>query len=172
MCLKNCRGNAIRFDKDKNLTINPHFCVYCGRCVAICPEKAIKVDESFWPRFQCALAISAKEVLKTFTKQNILHINIIMNITALCDCFGMGQPSIVQDIGIMFSKNISAIEKATLDKIGQKQLFENAMPGKRKFIQEEVHPFKKIWGKDPYVQITEAEKIGIGKSKYIIKKVI
>jgi len=116
------------------------------------------------------MAISTNEILKTFDKGSVYYINILLNITMLCACWGFSTPSIVPDIGIMASDDIVAIEKASLDAIK----VENLIPGSLlvgRELSEGNHLFEKIWGKDPYSQIYELEKIGLGNSDYIIEKV-
>ncbi|HPP66621.1 MAG TPA: DUF362 domain-containing protein, partial [bacterium] len=46
LCVKNCRTSAIEFDKNKNLVIDFHACVFCMRCVVLCPYKALTLDIS------------------------------------------------------------------------------------------------------------------------------
>jgi formate hydrogenlyase subunit 6/NADH:ubiquinone oxidoreductase subunit I len=33
-------------DEDKKLVINEEFCIYCGACQQVCPEKAIEVNRT------------------------------------------------------------------------------------------------------------------------------
>ena len=63
------------------------------------------------------MVIATEEVLKTFKPDSLYYVNILLNITFICDCWGMSAASIVPDIGILASDDIVAIEKASLDLI-------------------------------------------------------
>jgi len=52
-------------------------------------------------------------------KGKVLHINWLMDIVEHCDCAPFGMVPLVQDIGILASKDIVALEKASLDLINQ-----------------------------------------------------
>jgi len=93
--------------------------------------------------FQEGLAIAAEEVLKTFFPENVLHINVLMNITMMCDCWGMSTQSLVPDIGILASNDIVAIEKASLDLIKADSVLPNSLP-KGKTLVEGKHLFEKV----------------------------
>jgi len=103
-------------------------------------------------------------------KRNVYYINVLLNITMLCDCWGMSTPSLVPDIGIMASEDMVAIEKASLDMIKVQDLLPNSLPTGRE-LREGKHLFEKIFGKDPYGQISKLENKGLGNSKYSIEEV-
>lgn len=170
ICVKNCRTSAIKFDEKKQLAIDFHACVFCMRCVALCPYKALGLDTSNYEVFQRALALSAKKVLEQL-KDNFCHINVITNVTPYCDCLGMSSPSIIPDVGIVGSYDIVSIETATLDLIDKQKYIEGSLPGHLRFEKETGHIFERIWGKDPYVQVKEAAKLGLGKPGYTIKEI-
>ena len=172
VCVEHCRGQAMAFNEKDALTIDSHDCMYCGRCLALCPEGALAMDESGWPAFQRALALAAREVLKTFEPGRVLHINLTLEVTALCDCFGMGLPSIVPDVGILASTDAVAVDKATLDQIGEQPFFPNAMPGGREPLDDEsLNPLHRTWGKDPYVVVREAARLNMGSPTYRLRTV-
>lgn len=171
VCIQHCRGKALSFNEKKELVVNDHNCFFCGRCIALCTRRAITANESRWGRFQKALALSAREVLRSFAPGSALHINVILNVTALCDCFGVGQASLVPDVGIMASADMVAVEQATLDAIGAQPFFPEAVPGGRVALEDNLHPFHRTWGKDPYVQVKEAEKLKLGTASYRLKRI-
>jgi uncharacterized Fe-S center protein len=169
VCIEHCRGRAMRF-RDGELVVDSHSCMYCGRCLALCPTKALRMDEGGWTSFQHALALTAREVARPFEPDRILHINIALQITALCDCFGMGQPSLTPDVGIIAGRDIVAVEKATLDLIGPQPFFPQAVPGGREALDDEgLHPFQRAWGKDPYEVVREAARLRMGSARYRLR---
>ncbi|MBM3702646.1 MAG: hypothetical protein FJW63_06630 [Actinobacteria bacterium] len=82
----------------------------------------------------------------------------------------MSTASLVPDIGIMASDDLVAIEKASLDAIKAENLLPDSLPEGRE-LREGKHLFEKIWGKDPYGQISELEKIGLGNRNYTIEEI-
>lgn len=169
-CLSECRYDANSFDKDGKFKINYHNCTFCQHCVKMCSEGALKLTEDNFDNFQQGMALTTKEVLDTFDKENVLHINMLTDITYLCDCWGQTTPSLVPDIGITASKDMVAIEKACLDMIKTENLLPNSLPAGYE-LSDGNHLFEKVHGRDPYIQIKFLEKEGMGSQNYTIKEI-
>ncbi len=169
-CINECRYKANKFNDEGKYELFFHHCTFCQHCVEVCPNNALTFVGKNFVDFQKGLAISTNEVLKTFGRDSVYYINVLLSITMLCDCWGFSTASLVPDIGIMASDDLVAIEKASLDAIKAENLLPGSLPVGRK-LREGKHLFEKIWGKDPYGQIDELEKIGLGSSSYIIEEV-
>jgi len=169
-CINECRYKANKFNDEGKYELFFHHCTYCQHCVEVCPSNALTFTGKSFIDFQKGLAIATEEVLKTFNKDSVYYINVLLNITMLCDCWGMSTASLVPDIGIVASDDLVAIEKASLDAIKAENLLPDSLPEGRE-LREGKHLFEKIWGKDPYGQIDELEKIGLGNSNYIIEEI-
>ena len=91
---------------------------------------------------------------------------------------GLGQTSIVNDIGVVGSKDIVAVETATLDLIKKEGLLEQNIPAYNKHINlnpdEDLHPFTRVHGpyKDPYETVRFAEKMNMGTSNYELIEIL
>lgn len=166
LCIKACRFNALKFDKDNRLSVFYHHCTYCRHCVIACPEKAIKLDKSAFKYFQEGLALATIEVLKMFDTNQVLHINFLLNITPLCDCWGFSTANIVPDIGIMASTDIVAVEQATLDAIKTENFIKGSLPYPLILHRHGKHLFEKIHQKDPFVQVQSLAEKGYGQREY------
>jgi len=46
ICADICPTEAILMDEGKKLVVTEEFCIYCGACQQVCPEKAIKVSRT------------------------------------------------------------------------------------------------------------------------------
>jgi len=169
-CIKSCNHNANRFDENGKYTVFYHHCTLCHHCAMVCPTGAITIKDYAYEDFQTGMAICTDEVLKTFDKENVFYINFLVNITALCDCWGMTTPSLVPDIGIMASKDIVAIDKASLDAIKVENLIPSGLPQEIE-LREGEHLFEKLHGKNPFIQLRELEKRGFGTQEYFIEEV-
>lgn len=61
---------------------------------------------------------SGKAIIEHF-KGHIVYINVLKNISIDCDCDGHGAPPKCEDIGILGSTDIAAIDKASLDLVDE-----------------------------------------------------
>ncbi|MFW9785827.1 MAG: DUF362 domain-containing protein, partial [Candidatus Heimdallarchaeota archaeon] len=156
-----------------NLIRNYHDCHQCFTCLELdLNVGAVKVPRESYTAFQEMMAISANKVLETFDPEKVFYLSFLLQITTFCDCTGTGQPPVVNDIGLLGSKDIVAIETATLDLIKKEGLIEEKIPPFLKHVnldpEEDIHPFTRLHGayKDPYESIRIIEKLGRGNSKY------
>jgi len=170
-CVKECPRHANRFDENGNYQVDWHECTYCQHCVLVCPENALELSDDDFAKFQDALAHVAAVFLKNFKPDKVLFINVLMNITIFCDCWGLSTPSLVPDIGIIAGRNIVATETASLDKIKFSKLMKEGLPHGRKIVLKKGHLFERIHGKDPYMQVRKLDDLGFGPADYKIVNV-
>jgi uncharacterized Fe-S center protein len=137
-CVKACPVSAISV-KSGNLIIDYDACWGCGVCINACPNNVLK--QKIAP-FDLLLAEAAFAAIGKMKK--IYYINVLKNISRLCDCAVHNGPIVVKDIGYLASGDIIEIEKESLDLI-------NNQAGKNLFF--ELHK------KDPYSQINEIENL-------------
>ena len=178
--VKSCPYKAIRYDKEKHeLKVDFFNCDQCMKCMKV--DEAIgclQIKQENLDAFQELMAIGTKHVLDSFDKNKIFFLNFALQITAHCDCTGYGQPPVVNDIGILGSRDIVAVEQATLDLIAKEDLIEHNIPPYFKHVQLnpelDLHPFQRILGpfKNPYVVVNFAEKLGLGSKKYELIEVL
>ena len=126
---------------------------------------AITLDSHDYADFQTGMAVCTKAVLDTFAPGNAYYINVLTNITALCDCWGMTTPALVPDIGIMASEDIVAIERASLDAIKMEDLIPAGVPAGME-LSGHGHLFEQLHGKNPYIQLQKLEEQGLGTQEY------
>jgi uncharacterized Fe-S center protein len=167
ICANNCPVEAITVRKDF-FEVNEEKCWRCGRCVKVCPEKALSVPQSH-DNFSAALAEATKAVLDTFEPGKVLYINFILDVQPECDCMAVSDNPLIQDQGILIGDDIVAIETATLD------IIKKAIPlpqskAERIELKKGQDILSVLHKKDSSVQIKEAEKLGLGKSDYLLEK--
>lgn len=171
-CAEACDRGAIHLDKAKRTAwINYHHCRFCRHCIVACPRKALVMrDPQGFRHFQEGMALATSTVLGSFDPRRVLHVNLLTNITLLCDCWGMSCPSLVPDIGVMASADIVAVETATLDAIKA----ERFIPGtlfRGWTLGEGGHLFERIYGKDPYGQVRALARRGLGSARHRLVEV-
>lgn len=180
--VKACPYNALRYDEEKHkLTLLMYACrnQLCLECLKLDKNVGcLQIKPEFFAVFQELMAISAKKVLDTFDEDKRFFLNFIIEVTSHCDCIGMIQPCIIPDVGILGSRDIVAIETATLDLIAKAGLIEQAIPPYFKHVNlnpnAKLHPFERLWGpmKNPYLVTKFAEQYKLGTRKYELLEVL
>jgi uncharacterized Fe-S center protein len=171
-CRKACPNHAIGPQKNKKkISIFFHNCTYCQHCVLICPEKSLKMENRKFQDFSHGMALVTSKFLKRFPPENLLFINVLLNITIFCDCWGMTTPALVPDIGITASNDIVAVEHASLDLIKTENFLANGLPKDRELLAGDGHLFEKIHGKDPYFMLQSLQKLYGGNSEYKLEEI-
>jgi len=154
VCASKCGADAIEI-KDGKAIIDFQKCVRCAGCIANCPQGAVTIP---WGS-QSSEDLQERIVEYCFgilqELKGIFYINVIENITAKCDCVGEKMKKIAPDIGIVGSTDPVAIDQASYDLLKDK-------------VGEDV--FKKIHNIDSTRQLSYAEKLGLGNTKYELIK--
>ena len=164
-CIEACRYNANKFTAKGEYRVFYHDCVYCMHCVAACPEHAITVDKKGFKKFQEGMALATETVLKPFPPEAVFHINVLLQVTYLCDCWGFSTAALVPDVGILASRDMVAVEKASLDLLDADDVLPNSLPKGRE-LGKKGHLFERIHHKDPFVQLRALERRGLGTQRY------
>ncbi|HZJ41529.1 MAG TPA: DUF362 domain-containing protein [Patescibacteria group bacterium] len=151
ICARNCDVKAIAIENGQAV-IDYNICVGCAMCIAVCPHNAVAVP---WggrtnEELQARMVEYTKAILK-FRPQTI-YINVLEKVTALCDCIGAEQEPMMADVGILYSNDLMAIERASLD------LLDKHSQGAFLGVNEV----------DKYKQLELAESAGLGNGKYEI----
>ena len=149
VCVENCNAEAIKIEKGK-AHINQGKCEGCAMCIAVCDNHAVAIP---WrgrssKELQKKIAEYCSAIYDKFP--TVIFINVLESITKECDCMGISQQPMMKDIGILYSKDIVSIERASLDLVNK----------------ESGGKFDGINSADNNSQIEIAEKLGLGSSKY------
>ena len=168
ICARFCAHDAIGFSRGK-ASIDSKKCVGCGRCIGACNNDAIVNEwDSGNTAMSCKIAEYAKAVLDG--RPNF-HINIINQVSPYCDCYSENDAAVIPDIGIFAGFDPVALDKACIDAVNAAPGLLNSILGESKRTHKDaagnqdhftdIHPTT-----DWCVQISHAEKIGLGSSKY------
>jgi uncharacterized Fe-S center protein len=169
--VKACNDGYISYNEEKHeLSVSFSMCHQCLDCIKADKDvECLTLAPENYALFQELMAINANNVLKTFDENKRFFINFAIAITPYCDCWGIGQPQVVNDIGVLGSRNIVAVETATLDLIAKEGLIEKMVPPFFRLHNDPgLHPFERLHGpmKSPYLALQYAEKLGMGSQKY------
>ncbi|MFX0016363.1 MAG: DUF362 domain-containing protein [Promethearchaeota archaeon] len=175
-----CPYKQMKYDEEKHkLTIPFGMCNQCDECLEADKDVGcLEYRQEHFSAFQELLAISAKQVLDTFDDNKKFFISFLLEITALCDCWGFAQPCVVNDIGVLGSRDIVAIETAALDLIAKEGLILKNVPPHFKHANldpnVDLHPFQRLHGrmKNPYLAVEFAKGLGLGTQDYELIEVL
>ena len=150
-CRKWCPEDAID-EREGKSHITTEKCIGCGECIAVCRFGAIVFNYGLEsPLLQKAMAEHAAGALRHFGPK-ALFITSLMDMTAGCDCFDREQEPVMPDLGLLASRDMVALDQATLDLTAQSS-------GQDLARKTNSHL-------DPEVQISHAEKMGLGSRQY------
>ncbi|MGQ9673386.1 MAG: DUF362 domain-containing protein [Candidatus Aminicenantales bacterium] len=150
LCLDYCPAGAI-IQKEGSAHIVDDRCIGCGECLVVCRYGAVRMRwDSDSVRVQEKMAEYAFAVWSRF-KEKAGFMNFLLKITKDCDCMAKDQPEIVEDIGILASKDPVALDKASVDLV---------------FGQKKRDVLRQGYDIDWSIQLHHAEKIGLGSLDY------
>ena len=176
ICSRFCAHGAIRFGAGKTdgktgskASIDHDKCAGCGRCIGACSKNAIFTNwDSSSAVLCCKMVEYAKAVLDG--RPNF-HITVVNQVSPCCDCHNENDAAIVPDIGIFAGFDPVALDQACIDAVNAAQGIAGSILSERKKI-----PQYEKGGKDHFTgihpttdwrgQLSHAEKIGLGTTKY------
>ncbi|MBW6516274.1 MAG: DUF362 domain-containing protein [Candidatus Cloacimonetes bacterium] len=148
ICVEACPVSAITI---RPVNINHLDCIACGMCISVCPTgvfyqpKSENRQDAFLERL-----VEYAQVLSQ--ERKMVYINVLANISRSCDCVPNAPGPFMDDIGILASTDIVAIEAASHDLIDQEHDCEDT------FLQVNA-----VSGKH---QIRYAHELGLGNMNY------
>lgn len=149
-CVKECPANAISLDP---LTIDKSKCIGCGKCIGECPVQVFSVpwgstsENTFLERM-------VEYAMVIISLKKMIYVNVLANISRSCDCAKHAPKPFMENIGILVSMDIVAIEQASHDLVDQKCNCDDA------FVQA-GNPSGKH-------QIAYASQMNMGNSSYVL----
>ena len=151
-CVETCPAKALTL-ADEAITLDAARCWGCGACEEVCPEGAIAASVA---NLRQLLAEAASIVLGEFTDKPTLFVNVLLDMTELCDCDPRPGRRIADDIGYLIAASAVAIDKASVDLV-------NEQLGRDFFAEH--------YAVNPMVQLEVGKRLGLGDLEYKLLKV-
>lgn len=117
-CLKVCPVRCITMKEKAELDAEK--CIFCDHCVSVCARVEAKAATMSWRPNHTQGPIfveNAVGVVNSIGADRFYYINLAIDISDKCDCWNVGAPLLVHDIGIFGSRDPLAIDQATLEAI-------------------------------------------------------
>jgi uncharacterized Fe-S center protein len=155
-CVVNCPGECLSI-KDGKINMDERACIGCGECVVVCKTEALtaKWSETL-ANLQEKMVEYAYGAMRSVNGRAVF-ISFLLKVTKNCDCIARDEPAMIGDIGMLASEDPVAIDKASVDLINRKAGTD---------ALKRANPITR-WE----VQVEYAERIGLGKSSYVLKEV-
>lgn len=157
-CRKACAHDAPTLENRK-MHIDLDKCLGCGRCLGVCPVDAIHAaqDESL-TILNCKMAEYTKAILQG---KPSFHISMVMDVSPVCDCYGVNDVPVIPDVGMFASFDPVALDQACGDAC-------NRMPRCSAFTYGASDDlFTALHGETDWrVQMQHGKKIGLGTDEY------
>ena len=162
-CVEVCPLGCIEFAEGQ-MKYDSATCWRCGRCTRVCQSDALSlpVDDV---QFMKSLAESAQAVLSTFKPQKVLYVNFLTEVQPECDCMPAAEVPVIQDLGILISDDLVAIEQASIDLLLKAKPLPSSLAEDMN-IQAGEDIFSKLHRKQYHIQIEEAVRLGLGNKEY------
>ncbi len=165
-CIKWCPSKAISIVRgsEKYAYINQEVCIGCGECTVTCPTEALEIG---WKQEENVLQEKIVEFVWGILqekKEKAGFINFLLDICPDCDCASWSDVPVVNDIGILASKDPVALDQASIDMVNLKEGLADSELGRK--VPKKQDKFKPIHRIDWEVQLKYAEEIGLGSRKY------
>lgn len=149
-CSEWCPADAI--EVAEAAAIEKSRCIGCGECVVVCPEGAVKFDWSIMGRELQERIVEHAVVVARSKPGRIGYITAAFAITKDCDCMGIPQRPLVEDIGLLASTDPVAIDQAALDLVRKRDA---------RGLEALSYPEQ-----DGAIQLRYAEQLGLGTRDY------
>ena len=165
-CAEICAHGAAVVGDDGKASIAQDKCVGCGRCLTHCPMDAVYAsnDES-----NDILNRKIAEYTKAVVDgRPCFHISLVIDVSPLCDCYGLNDVPIVQDVGMFASFDPSALDQACADAVNaQPPLPGSALDGEEHHEGHTCDHFHYMHPDTNWeVALEHGEQIGLGTRQY------
>lgn len=112
-CFDFCPSEAITVTD--TAVIDAEQCIGCGECIAVCRDGAVAFDWGVMgPELQERVVDHATAIVRG-KPGRIAYVSALQAVTKDCDCMGMDQPPLLDDVGLLASFDPVALDQAALD---------------------------------------------------------
>ena len=129
-CIERCRFGALSLRPQAVIDVTK--CTGCCHCIGVCPQDAFELTDRQYLEF-CERLVDAS--LAVIRNKKIVYVNFLVDITRQCDCASFTHPPVCNDIGILISEDLYAVESATFDLVNQAIEFASEDPRPKRILE-------------------------------------
>ncbi len=162
-CISACGQSAIVTDSGNKANILQDVCVGCGRCIGQCAINAISPNED--ASNELLAYRMAEYTWAVVHGRPSFHINLALDISPFCDCYGCNDIGFVPDIGMFASFDPIALDKACADAVNR----QSAVAGSRldRYKDRSEDHFHAMFPSVEWEKcLAHCEKLGVGSRQY------
>ena len=119
LCAENCPTENIRINKNRPW-FDVSWCSGCSNCILSCPENCLSPKKEIFDRLLADAAVTAHEKFR-----KVFAVNLLLDMTKLCDCMPDPGPVIIEDIGYICGDDMLSVDLASLVMLREKTLSED-----------------------------------------------
>jgi uncharacterized Fe-S center protein len=149
-CAEWCPSDAITVADTAE--IDAAECIGCGECVAVCRDGAVHFDWGIMGRELSERIVEHAAALVRHKPDRLAYVTVAQAITKDCDCLGVAQEPLLDDVGILAARDPVAIDKAILDLVTERA---------GRTLEAMSYP-----GHDATLQMRYAAELGLGDLDY------
>jgi uncharacterized protein len=148
LCAEQCSVGAI--EKGESKCFITGACIGCAQCVSVCPRGAVDI---IWSEEYEVLGEKMVEYAYAVSKgRKCAYINFCVYMTKECDCMNKEETGFTADLGVLFSFDPVAIDKASLDLLSARE---------NRDIVRDLHPQIEY-----LTHLRYAQELGLGTIDY------
>lgn len=112
-CVEHCPTDNIRIVEERP-RFDVTWCPGCSNCVLVCPQECIRPRLATFDDHLAEAAVLAHERFK-----KVYAVNVLKDITKLCDCVADSGPVILEDVGYVVGTDMLSVDIAGLEIIAE-----------------------------------------------------
>jgi uncharacterized Fe-S center protein len=167
-CPEQCIEMRVARDGHRHAYIKQQPCIGCGECMAACAFGAIAINWESSPTDFLEKTVEHAAGALANLGDKVAYLNFLTNISPDCDCWTFSDAAIVPDIGILASRDIVAIDQASLDLVTKAV---GAVGSRGEGLAAGEEKFHAVHGVHPEHSMHYAQDLGLGQQSYRLKQI-
>lgn len=149
LCVQNCPAQCINKGAQAFEIASEH-CIGCAQCISTCPHGAVTISWS--DKFALLQERMVEYAYASIQNKKCAYFNFCLFMTKECDCMNREKSAFIDDLGVLFSYDPVALDKASVDLIIARE---------NQDVMRQVHPAVEYAPQFDY-----AQTIGLGSTEY------